>query len=104
MDEDTEVLQQDIKIWAVCEFSSTPNFLDRVIFLQGSYSDEAVRRCRQRASSIGGIQIPVRFESDAFPSAAPPAPSADLDVRTVDPDTITMTSRTFQPIFSKYAY
>ena len=93
MDGDTEVLQQDIKIWQVCDFSSTTKILDRVIFLQGYYLDEAVRRCRVRPSTIGGVQVPVRFEGDSFALAASTLPSADLDVRTVDPDTIEMTSK-----------
>lgn len=94
MDGDTEVLQQDIKVWEVCESSVISKILDRVIFLQGSYSDEAVRRCCQRPFTLDGVQIPVHFENGSLSSAATTLPSADLDVRTVDPDTIEMTSRT----------
>lgn len=93
MDGDTEIPQQEIKVWEVCVSSDVSKVLDRVIFLQGSYSDETVSRCCRQLLALDGVQIPARFEDESFPSAAFTQPSADLDVRTVDSEIIEMTSR-----------
>lgn len=67
--------------------------LDRVIFLQQSYSEETVRRCHQHSSNDDRLQIPARFEDSSSHHTRSDRPSASLDVRTVDQNIIDMTSR-----------
>lgn len=71
--------------------SQISKIIDRVIFIQGSYSDETVNRCRQHSSTHDGKQIPARFNDPSLPSPVSAKLLADHD-RIVDQDIIDMTS------------
>lgn len=90
---DVEHLQQVIVVWQVGNLDANSEALDRVIHLQGGYTDDAIRRCRQRPSILDGKQIPARFDNCTLESARPGKPSAEFDVRTVDQDTIDMANK-----------
>ncbi len=92
MDGDTEVLQQEIKVWEVCEWSRISKVLERVEFLQRGCSDEVVGRCRRQPFTVDGGLVPLRFDGESNPCATLNQPSIDLDIRTVDPDTIALAS------------
>ena len=91
--EDVEVPQQVIVVWQVGNADMISKALDQVSHLQRSYTDEVVRRCRQRPSILDGKQMPARFDNYILPSATPRKPSAEFDVRTVDQDTIDMANK-----------
>ena len=96
VDGETEVPQQEIKVWEVCEYSEISRVLDRVIFLHQSYSDETIGRCRQRSLADDDDRkqvLPARFEDPSLQAIKSARPSADLDVRTVDQDIIEMTNK-----------
>ena len=94
MDGETEVPQQEIKVWEVCDYSEISKVLDRVIFLHQSYSDETIGRCHQRSLSDDKKQvIPARFGDSSLQAIKSARPSADLDIRTVDQDIIEMTNK-----------
>lgn len=67
--------------------------IDRIAFLQHSYSDETISRCRQHGSVVDGMQVPARFEDNSTNPVRSTKPSAELDVRTVDQSIIDMTSK-----------
>ena len=67
--------------------------VDRVIFLQQSYSDDTVSRCRKHCPAVNRMQSPARFEETSSDVVIVSRPSGHLDVRTVDQDIIEMTSR-----------
>ena len=70
-----------------------PKIVDRIVFLQQSYSAETVGRCHRRSSAIDEIQFPIRFEESSSQTIKSARPPTDLDIRSVDQNIIEMTSR-----------
>lgn len=97
IDTDTDVPQQEIKVWEVCESPEISKVIERVIFLQRTYPDELVRRCCQRPFKVDRMQVPARFANDSFQSSPSVEPPSDLDVRTVETDIIEVTSKPYSP-------
>ena len=77
--------------------SQVSKIIDRVIFVQRSYSDETVSRCHLHSSDHDGEQIPARFDDSTLPCGNPAKQIVDQDIRIVDQDTIDMTSRSTCP-------
>lgn len=96
---DEQVPQQVIIVWEVGDPAKNSKALDRVINLQGNYSDETISRCCQRVPIMNGRQLPAYFKDDLAGSSKP---SADFDVRTVDQETIAMANKFYaltEPVF-----
>ncbi|KAL9130021.1 MAG: hypothetical protein Q9175_007131 [Cornicularia normoerica] len=85
---DMELPQQVIVVWEVGKPDAISKALDR-----GGYTDETIRRCRQRHPHFNGKHIPARFENLTLQSARAEKSSAAFDVRTVDQDTIDLANK-----------
>ena len=90
---DQGLLQQVVVVWEVGDSDEILKAIDRVIFIQGSYTDERIRRCRQSPSISDGKWIPANFDQDTLQPALLREPSVELDVRNVDQDTIDMANK-----------
>ena len=88
-----ELLQQVIVVWEVGSHEAISKAIDRVVHLQGSYTDETIRRCRQRPSISDGKQIPARFDNYTLQPSRPERATVRFDVRTADQDTINMANK-----------
>ena len=69
-----------------------PKIVDRIIFLQQSYSAETVGRCHRRSSAVDEIQFPICFDDSSSQPIKSARPPTDLDIRSVDQNIIEMTS------------
>ena len=87
------LLQQIIVVWEVGNSEKILKAIDRVIFIQGSYTEERIRRCRQSPSISDGKWIPATFDRNTSQPATLREPSVELDVRSVDQDTIDMANK-----------
>ena len=90
---DRELLQHVIVVWEVGDREKISKAIDRVAYIQGSYTDEKVRMCRQIPSFSENKWIPSRFDQHTLELATPGISSGELDVRTADQDTIDMANK-----------
>ena len=90
---DRGLLQQIVVVWEVGNSEEVLKAIDRVIFIQGSYSDERVRHCRQSPSISDGKWIPATFDQNTSQPATLREPPMELDVRSVDQNTIDMANK-----------
>ena len=72
---------------------------DSVTFLQRSYTSEVIRCCCKIPLRQDMKPFPVRFETSDLRSATANKPVTNLDVRTVDQDTIEMASKLDATLF-----
>lgn len=90
---DSALVQQVIVVWEVGDSEAISRAIDRIIHLQGNYSDENIRRCRQNTSLSNGKRTPAYFVEHTLQPARPGNSSRELDVRAVDQDTIDMANK-----------
>ena len=90
---DRELLQQIVVVWEVGNSEEVLKAIDRIIFIQGSYTEERIRRCRQSPSISDGKWIPATFDQNILQPATSREPSVELDVRSVDQGTIDMANK-----------
>lgn len=90
---DSALLQQVIVVWEVGDSEEISRAIDRIIHLQGNYTDENIRRCRQNTSLSDGKRTPAYFDDHTPRPARPGSSSRELDVRTADQDTIDMANK-----------
>ena len=85
--------QQVIKIWEVGKKVPVFQMIDRVITLQGSYSQVTCERCTARKEPPDKVQNPMKFESQ--PSHLPRAhqDTNGIDVRSIEHETLEIASK-----------
>lgn len=90
---DSALLQQVIVVWEVGDSEAISKAIDRIIHLQGSYTEENIRRCRRNTSLLDGKRTPAYFVEHTSQLARLGNSSQELDVRTVDQNTIDMANK-----------
>ncbi|KAL9101118.1 MAG: hypothetical protein Q9163_003595 [Psora crenata] len=94
-DEQVQVPQQIITVWAVGDLPEIDKAINQVIKIQQIYTQEHVRRCRTRPVRSEDKLLPVRFTSRDMPTTDVSKRQARLDVTDVDQATIDMANKFF---------
>jgi len=90
---EAQTLHQIVIVWEIGDSKAVTKAIDIVISIQMGYSDDTIRRCRQRPSTSNGAQLPLEFEDGNLPLCRTPQAPAELDIRTVDQETIHMANK-----------
>lgn len=93
VDGDRGLLQQIIVVWEVGNSEEILKAIERVIFIQGGYTEERIRRCCQKPSISKGKWTPAVFDQRTLQPATLREPSVEFDARSVDQDTIDMANK-----------
>ena len=94
---DSGLPQQTLLVWGVGDLETISKAVDQVSHLQEGYTDEDIFRCRQSPPLLNEKRIPVLSKHLHLGSTTSEQPSVDLDIRTVDQDTIDMANK-FYPL------
>ena len=90
---DAGLPQQTLLVWGVGDLEAISKAVDRVSHLQEGYTDEDIFRCRQSPPLYNEKRIPAHLKHLHLGSTTSEQPSIDLDIRTVDQDTIDMANK-----------